>query len=86
VHIEVTGAPAGTLHLAGAVPELGAWRADEALPATKGDALALDLPRGRLYAMKLLVRTADGQSHWEAGPNRYLFVDGPVHLTYRWGA
>ncbi|MBS2031343.1 MAG: glycosyl hydrolase [Deltaproteobacteria bacterium] len=75
-----------TVLVAGAGPELGAWK-PEAAPHLVGHALALRLPAASVYEFKFVVRHADGKVEWESRDDRFLFVppgDGPLRVEATW--
>jgi len=72
--------------VAGAGPELGAWRPESAPRLVNGQ-LELKLPTSSVYEFKFLVRHADGKIEWESRDDRFLFVppgDGPLRVEATW--
>jgi hypothetical protein len=80
----------GPLYVVGSAPELGAWKATNALgPIPAGGSLRSELPVGAVVEYKLVARPADGKPRWESGANRVAFVrdgDGPINLELSWNA
>jgi glycosidase len=84
VTFRIAAAPA-TVRVIGASPRLGAWNPAHAPTAANG-ILKLDLPPGRVYALKLVATPNTATTTWEQRPNRHIFVAGPMTVDLTWEA
>lgn len=81
-----------TLKLVGSAPELGAWKPEGGLTLSSdgqgGATGRFTVPAGVAMAAKLVIQNVEGQTQWEPGQDRTLFV-GPdqwsvtVQMTLR---
>lgn len=85
-------APGEAPYVVGQEPELGRWDPGAALgPLERVGAdhvLERKLPRGSVFAWKVVLRDRAGKVRWEPGDNHYLFVAdgaGALGVEARWG-